>query len=227
MTEDSRKIVIVGAGEFAQIAYEYFTHDSPHKIAAFSVEREFLKEERLFDLPVIPFENLEEDYSPSEYSVFVAVTYTGLNRVRRRLFEEAKRKGFKPVSYVSSKAFIWHNVEVGDNSFIFENNVLQHMVKIGNNVVLWSGNHVGHRTVVRDHCYISSHCVLSGYCDIGESCFLGVNSCLNDRIKIAEDCIIGSGAVVIRDTEPGRVYVGNPAKPIDKSSYASFGVEKA
>ena len=31
---------------------------------------------------------------------------------------------------------MWHNVEVGENSFIFENNVVQHRVRIGNNVIL-------------------------------------------------------------------------------------------
>ena len=39
-----RKLIIVGAGETAQIAYEYFTHDSPHTVAAFAVEGAHLKE---------------------------------------------------------------------------------------------------------------------------------------------------------------------------------------
>jgi len=224
MNEKKRKIVIVGAGEFAQIAYEYFTHDSQYEVVAFSAERKFIEKNDLLGLPVVPFEELEKLYSPKDYDVYIAVTYTQLNRIRTRLYREAKAKGFLPVSYVSSRAFVWHNVEVGENSFIFENNVLQHMVRIGNNVVLWSGNHLGHRTVIRDNVYVSSHCVISGYCDIGESCFLGVNSTYNDRVKVAKDCIIGSGAVVIKDTEPGKVYVGSPAKPLDKSSYQAFEV---
>jgi len=226
VTRKTDKIVIIGAGEFAQIAYEYFTHDSPYEVVAFSVEKNFLDKTELFGLPVVPFENLEDQYGPSEYRVYVAVTYTQLNRVRTRLYNEAKKKGYEFVSYVSSRAFVWHNVEIGGNCFIFENNVIQHMVKIGNNVILWSGNHVGHRTVIRDNVYVSSHCVISGYCDIGENCFLGVNSCYNDQIKVGKDCIIGSGAVVVKNTEDRKVYVGNPAKPIDKDSFACFGVKE-
>jgi len=225
MMKKKGKIVIIGAGEFAQIAYEYFTHDSPYEVVAFSAEKKFIDKNELLGLPVVSFEELERSYSPKDYGVYVAVTYTQLNRVRTRLYKAAKAKGYLPVSYVSSKAFVWHNVDIGENSFVFENNVLQHMVKIGNNVVLWSGNHVGHRTVIRDNVYVSSHCVISGYCDIGESCFLGVNSTYNDRVKVAKDCIIGSGALVIRDTEPGKVYVGSPAKALDKSSYQSFDVK--
>jgi sugar O-acyltransferase (sialic acid O-acetyltransferase NeuD family) len=226
MMKKEGKIVIIGAGEFAQIAYEYFTHDSPYEVVAFSAEKRFIDKNELLGLPVVPFEELEQFYSPKDYGVYVAVTYTQLNRVRTRLYRAAKAKGYLPVSYVSSKAFVWHNVDIGENSFVFENNVLQHMVKIGNNVVLWSGNHVGHRTVIRDNVYVSSHCVISGYCDIGESCFLGVNSTYNDRVKVAKDCIIGSGTLVIRDTEPGKVYVGSPAKASEKSSYQAFQVKE-
>jgi sugar O-acyltransferase (sialic acid O-acetyltransferase NeuD family) len=220
------KLIIVGAGEFAQIAYEYFTYDSPYEVAAFSVEESFIKEKELFGLPVIPFEELENLYDPSKYKVFVAVTYTQLNRVRTRLYQEAKQKGFSAISYVSSKAFVWRNVKIGENCFIFENNVIQYHTQIGNNVIIWSGNHIGHRTQIRDNCYIASHAVISGYCEIGENCFLGVNCSLNDRIKIAKDCIIGNGAVVIKDTEEGKVYVGNPARPTDKSSFAAFKVNE-
>jgi sugar O-acyltransferase (sialic acid O-acetyltransferase NeuD family) len=226
MMKDGR-LIIIGDGETAQIAYEYFTHDSPCEVVAFSVEKEFLREKELFGLPVVPFEHLETLYDPAEYRVYVAISYTQLNRVRTRLYREAKRKGFLAASYVSSRAFVWRNVTIGDNCFIFEHNVLQHRVRVGNNVVLWSGNHLGHRSVIGDNCYVSSHVVISGYCEIGEYCFLGVNCCLADHVRIAKDCIIGAGAVIIKDTEPGKVYVGNPARPLDKSSYAAFGVKAA
>jgi carbonic anhydrase/acetyltransferase-like protein (isoleucine patch superfamily) len=88
--------------------------------------------------------------------------------------------------------------------------------------VLWSGNHVGHRTVIEDHVFVSSHAVISGYCHIGEGSFIGVNATFNDHVKIAPYNVIGAGALVTRDTEPGRVYVGSPAKPVPNRT--SFGV---
>lgn len=100
------------------------------------------------------------------------------------------------------------------------------LLKIGNNVILWSGSTVGHRTIIEDNAFISLDVAISGYCTIGENCFLGVNSSIADNMKIARDCIIGAGAVVITDTEEGKVYVGNPAKPTKRSSYTTFGVEE-
>ncbi|HVG28830.1 MAG TPA: acetyltransferase [Pyrinomonadaceae bacterium] len=225
MADSADKIVIVGDGETAELAYEYFTHDSPHEVVAFAVEREYKKKEELSGLPVVAFEEVEALYPPAAHRAFVAVSYTKLNRVRARLFADAKRKGYRLTSYVSSRAFVWHNVEIGENCFIFENNVVQYAVKIGDNVVLWSGNHVGHQTVIRDNVFISSHVVVSGYCEVGENCFLGVNSSVANNVKIAKDCLIGMGAVIHKDTEEGKVYVGNPGKPI-KDSFAVYGLRE-
>lgn len=219
-----KKLVIVGTGETAEIAYEYFTYDSSYEVVAFSINQEYLKEETFYGQPVIPLEDLERSFPPSEYEVYVAASYVKLNRTRAKLYNVVKAKGYTCANYVSSKAFVWRNVVLGENVFIFENNVLQHHVRVGNNVLLWSGNHIGHRTVIKDHVYLSSHCVISGICEIGEYSFLGVNCTINDNLKIAKDNIIGSGSLVVKNTEEAKVMVGAPARPALKSSYDAFNV---
>ena len=220
-------LVIVGDGETAELAYEYFTYDSNFKVVAFSVEKAYLTKDCLFGLPVLPFENIECLYDPGKYEMFIAVSFIGLNRVRFRLYNIAKSKGYKLASYVSSKAFVWRNVTIGDNCFILENNILQYNVKIGNNVILWSGNHVGHRSIISDNCFIASQVTISGYCEVGENSFVGVNACIAPTVKIAKDCVIGAGAVVLQSTFAGLVYVGNPAHPLpNKTSFQSFNVNE-
>ena len=141
----NKKLIIVGSGEFAEIAFEYFMLDSDYEVEGFAVEKHFLTKDELFGRKIIAFEDISKIYSPDEYYVFVAITYNQLNRVRRRLYRECKKMGYKCASYVSTKAFVWHNAVIGENTFIFENNTIQYHVQIGNNVVLWSGNHIGHR----------------------------------------------------------------------------------
>jgi sugar O-acyltransferase (sialic acid O-acetyltransferase NeuD family) len=222
---EQQRIVIVGAGEQGEIAYEYFTHDSPHEVVGFAVEPRFRGEqEELFGLPVFDLPELVERFPPAEFTAFVAVSSTHLNRVRARLYRQVKDLGYDCASYVSSHAFVWRDVEIGENSFIFENNVLQYGVKVGDNVILWSGNHVGHQTAIADDVFISSHVVISGFCKIGRSCFLGVNSTFGDGIDVGEDCVVGAGAVVVKDTEPRGVYVGNPARRLEHESYKAFNV---
>lgn len=225
MDKNGQQLVLVGDGESAEIAYEYFTYDSPWTVVAFAVEQKFRTRDQLFDLPVIDLAELPARFPADRFSAHVALSSTHLNRPRKRLYQHVKGLGYTLPSYVSTRAFVWRNVQIGDNTFIFENNVLQYHVRVGSNVVLWSGNHVGHRTVIRDHTFVSSHCVISGFCDIGESSFLGVNSTFGDHVAIPKDTVVGAGALLHKSqTEPGRVWVGNPAKPMEKSAYDAFGV---
>src|SRR4029079_7225030 len=122
--------------------------------------------------------------------------------------EAAKAKGYAPASYVSSRAFVWRNVELGEHCFVFENNVVQPFVKLGSNVVLWSGNHIGHHSRIGDHCFVSSHVVVSGFVEIGKSCFLGVNSTFANNLKMGDDCLVGAGALVLGDVGDGETVVG-------------------
>jgi len=201
-----RKIVIVGTGNISDVAYEFIRHDSPYEVVAFGAERDRLTSRTHKGLPLLPFEEIEEVYPPDQFGMFVSIGYGKLNGIRKRLCDEARRKGYDLVSYVSSQAFIWHNVEIGDNAFILENNVIQPFCKIGNGVTLWSGNHVGHGTRIRDYCYIASHVVVSGFVDIGESCFVGVNATFADNIKVGKNCLVGAGAMILRSTEESKVF---------------------
>lgn len=220
---DQRKLVIVGDSAFAEIAYEYFTHDSSYKVVAFAVEREFKRRDSLFGLPVVALEDVEARYSPAEHAFYAALVYTGMNRLRTRLMQAMKAKGYAPASYVSSRAFVWPNVTLGEHAFIFEDNTLQPFVTVGDNVVLWSGNHIGHHSTVGDNCFISSHVVVSGFCTIGKNCFIGVNATFANNLTVADDCLIGAGTLVARDVAADTVVKGSLSQGAP-GARAKFGV---
>lgn len=194
-----KKLIIFGLEDFAQIVYEYFTHDSDYEVVAFSANRDYISKDKLMNLPIIPFEEIEKIYSNEDHYIYVAVTYGKLNDVRELVCAQAKNKGYKLASYVSSKSFIWRNVDLGEHVFIFENNVIQPFVKIGDNVVLWSGNHIGHHSKISNNCFVSSHVVVSGWCDIGENCFIGVNTTIANNVKIGNRCWISHASVVSKN----------------------------
>jgi len=226
MQNKSEKIVVVGDSTIAEVAYEYFTYDSPYQVVAFTLDQQFIKRESLFGLPIVPFETVQDSYPPAEFKIFVAVGYGKLNRLRTRFYGQAKAKGYDLVSYISSKAFVWRNVEVGDNCFIFEHNVIQPFVKIGNNVTLWSGNHIGHHSVVKDHCFIASQVVISGAVEVGESCFIGVNATVANNVIISKNCFLGAGVIILKDTEENRVFASEMTAPKDVSSLKVFRISE-
>lgn len=221
MTKLGKKVVIFGVLDTAELAHWYLENDSPYSVAAFTVNKEYLKENTFKKLPVVPFEELEQHYPPSEYRLFVPMTGVKMNTLRKKIYEEGKAKGYEYVSYISSKATVCDN-EIGENCFILEDNTLQPFTKIGNNVVMWSGNHIGHHGVIEDHVFFTSHVVLSGHCHVKERAWFGVNATIRDYTTIGEGSLIAMGALITKDTEDNGLYIGAPAKKQEHTALETY-----
>jgi sugar O-acyltransferase (sialic acid O-acetyltransferase NeuD family) len=219
-----RKLILIGDSLFAEIAHEYFEHDSDYEVVAFSVEEAFRTRETFRGLPVIPFEVLAEELDPGSHSVYAALTYGQMNRVRGRLAAEAKAKGYALASYISSRAFVWRNVEFGEHCFIFEDNTLQPFVSVGDNCVMWSGNHIGHHSTIGDNVFIASHAVISGSVRIGDNSFIGVNATIVNDIEIGRDCWLGPHVVVTRSVEDETFLKPVRSEKREGSTLEMFGV---
>lgn len=203
-----KPLVIFGYGDIAELAHYYFSADSDYDVVAFTVDAGYIKECSFVGLPVVPFEDIVQFYPPCENDLFVALSYSKLNAVRKEKFLAAKTKGYELASYISSRATVLNGGGIGNNCFILEDNTVQPFVRIGDNVTLWSGNHVGHHSVIGDHTFIASHVVISGGVEIGEQCFIGVNATFRDHIKIGSRCVIGAGALMLSDADSAGVYSG-------------------
>jgi sugar O-acyltransferase (sialic acid O-acetyltransferase NeuD family) len=205
------KIIIFGTQDFAQLAHFYLTRDGQHEIAAFTVNQQYITDSSFMDLPIVPFESLETSHPPKHFQIFAPLSPSKMNTVRQGVYEQIKVKGYQFISYISPQA-TYYDTPIGENCFIFENNVIQPFTTIGNNVIMWSGNHLGHHSSIADHCFIASHAVISGHVTIEQNCFIGVNATLNNGITIAKNSFIGAGALVAASTHEFGVYPGTPAE---------------
>jgi len=212
------KLIIFGTGDIAQIAKYYFEIDSEHEVVAFTVDRAFVTNESFEGKPVIAFEDITQLYPIDEFKMFIALSYSNLNKIRETKYYESKQKGYELVSYISSKCSYMTQYQCGDNCFIFEDNTIQPFVKIGNNVTLWSGNHIGHHSILHDHLFISSHVVVSGHCIISSNSFIGVNSTIGHQVTIASENIIGAGSIITKSTDIGDVFVPARSVKLEKKS---------
>ncbi len=213
-----KPVVIFGLGSYAQVAKVYLEADSPHQVTAFTAHGEYIQSDSLWGAPVIPFEEILETHSPDDYQMLVAMGAAEMNQRRANIYQTCKSMGYEFISYVNSKAIQWGEVQVGENSFIFEANVLQPFVSIGNNTVLWSGNHIGHHSTIGNHVFIASHAVISGHCKIDDNCFVGVNATFVDGITIAPYTLVGAGAFITKNTESEGAYIGQRAEKAKRKS---------
>ncbi len=190
------KLIIVGIGETADIAYEHFTADQGFEIVAFAVNQKYKTASMYKSMPLLALEELQNYYSSNQCKVFVAMSSGRLNRDRQKVYEAVKQLGYSCVSYISPRAFIASTATIGENCFIFENNSIQHGVDIGNNVVIWSNSCIAHQTKIHDHVFIAPSCTICGYCEVKNNTFLGANSTLADHTKVGADCFVGMGCII-------------------------------
>ena len=203
----SRKLVIFGTRQIAEVLGWYFAHDSDYEIVAYTVDAEFLPGGEFQGRPVVAFAEVAREFPPHEHAMFIALSYAKMNSIRAAKYAAAKALGYQLASHVSPRASAWEGLPLGDNSFIMEHNVVQPFSRIGSNTFLWAGNHIGHHATIGDHCFLASHIVVSGATAIGDRCFIGVNATLRDGITVAERCLIGAGALIMADTQPEQVFL--------------------
>ena len=218
----TKSAVIFGVGSLAEVVRFYLEHDSDYRVAGFTASDDRIEADEFGGLPVVPFSRVTEKFASADHEMFVAVGYAKLNRVRERICNEARAKGYRLLSYVSSRASSWGDTKLGDNVFVFEDNTIQPFVSIGDGTILWSGNHIGHHSTIGPYCFITSHVVVSGHCRVGARCFLGVNATIADSTAIADDNLIGPGSLIQKDTEPGAAYIAERTQKYPKPSSRFF-----
>jgi sugar O-acyltransferase (sialic acid O-acetyltransferase NeuD family) len=195
----TQQIIVFGTGEIAELADFYFTQDSEFEVAGFTVDGAYLKQTEFCGRPVVPFERVGEQFPPERFGIFIAVSYAKLNAVRAEKVAAGKAKGYRVVSYLSSRATIFPGFEPKENCFILEDNTIQPFASVGANVTLWSGNHIGHHSIIEDDVFLASHVVVSGGVRIGQRSFVGVNVTIRDHVTIGKKCVLGAGALVLED----------------------------
>ncbi len=212
------KVIIFGTSDNAELAKYYFDNDSDLEVIAFVVDGKYKQEDTFCNLPVVTFEKVKEQFSPSDYLMFITIGYTDMNSAREEKYNQAKKLGYQLANYISSKATVLTD-DIGDNNFILEDNTIQPFVKIGNNNVIWSGNHIGHHGTIGNHCFITSQVTISGRVEVSDNCFLGVNSTFRDHIKIAYKTLVGAHAWISKDTQEYDVFVPQSTKLFPKKSH--------
>lgn len=208
------KVIIFGLEQISEIAHYYLINESDHEVVAFCVNEVDLPIEKKFNnLPIVSFESIDDMYSRNDYEFFAPLSSEKMNTVRERVYNSIKEKGYKMISFISSKSIVYTN-DIGENCFIQAGNVIQPFTKIGNNVMLWSGNLIAHHSEVKDHVTFASHVAVAANCYIGENSYLGTNSTVRDGIRVAKGTLVGLATAITKNTEEWSVYMGNPAKKI-------------
>ena len=116
-----------------------------------------------------------------------------------------------PASAVSSRARLGRGVVINPGV------VIGGGVLIGDHVMLCPGCILGHESSIGDYSILAPGAVISGLVEVESSCYIGAGGHHPPELQVGTRSLIGMGAVVVRDVEPGATLVGNPARPLRRA----------
>lgn len=212
------KVILFGNQSIARETFYCLKYHSDYEVVGFTVDREYLEADSLFQLPVIPFDDVETVFPPDKHKMLIAIGYVQNNKIRQDRYFRSKEMGYQLINFISPKAIIYPETRLGDNCFIGHCTAISATAKVGNNVIIETGCTIGHDVIVGDHCFFSAGVLVAGGVSIGSNSYLGVNSTIRNRVSIGKECVIGAGAIILEDTEDRSVYLGEPATLLPISS---------
>lgn len=150
-------------------------------------------------------------YTPGPNDVFVCSIGNPVSRlaVCRRL--EARGFEFAIVKHPTS--VVGSRCKIGPGSVLCPYTIVTVDVTIGRHCHLNLHTTIGHDTVLGDGVTMSPHADINGCVTVGEGVFLGSGSGVIPGVTLHDRCVLGAGAVAVRDIPEGVTAVGIPAKP--------------
>jgi sugar O-acyltransferase (sialic acid O-acetyltransferase NeuD family) len=214
----NKDIIIFGTGKIADVIQFYMREESGMPVKAFTVDEKYITEPQFNGLPVVPFENIEAQYPPDKYAVFVAVGYHDLNAVRAQKIKEVEAKGYELISYIHPDSSVPKDLVHGKNCFIMNNVCIHPRVTLGDDVFVWSGAMIGHHSKIGNDVWLTSSCNLSGNVSVGNNVFVAVNATVGHSVTIGNGCFLGANTLVIKSLEDDKVVITESSKPIKLNS---------
>ena len=206
-----KKLLICGAGAIAEAITYFLQRDSEYEVAAYCCDADFLQSDSFCGKPLLSAESAVIEYSPTDYEMFVALGYQGMNGFRADKVKWARTQGYGLVSYRSPN--VPGDYNLGENSIVMDGSVIQPRVSLGHNVFVWGGSMIGHHTVIGDHCWLTGGCAIGGLVSMGERCFVGLNATVGHEISIGNQCMLGANTLVNRSIGDEVVLVDRDTEP--------------
>lgn len=203
----NKKVIIVGAGGHAKVVADIILQNGDEIIGfldGINPTGSFIEYPKL---------GSQSDFKKYMDAFFVVAI--GDPHVREKIVHQMN--GVKWYTAIHPSAQISTvDVSIGAGTVVMANAIISSGAKIGRHCILNSACIVEHDNILEDYVHISVGAKMAGTVKVGTRTLIGIGATVSNKIIIEKDCIIGAGAVVVKNINQSGVYVGVPATKLDK-----------
>lgn len=205
------KSVIIGAGTYGEV-YLAYLKEAGIDIVGFLDDNPRFHHQKVRDVPVLgPVSMLET----LKESLDVEAVYCplGNNKLRVKFLSYARQLGYCIPNYIHPSVIISEDVTIGSGCYILLGTTIMPYTVLKDYVMISMGVHVAHHNVLEEGTFLSTGCNFGASIVAHKYAYCGISSTIMTGIhELGENCLIGAGAVVVKDVEPNAIMAGVPAK---------------
>lgn len=205
------KSIIIGAGTYGEV-YLAYLNEAGVEVLGFLDDNTDLCGRMIKGVPVLGGTELLKSLKET-LQIEAVYCPIGNNQLRVSFLSRAKELGYKTPNYIHPTAILSPNISVGEGVYILLNTSIMPYVTIGNYVMISMNANIAHHSILEEGTFISTG-VNFGASIIAHKCsYIGISATVMTGIEsLGENCLIGAGAVVIKDVPTKAVVAGIPAK---------------
>lgn len=206
-----KKIILIGGGGHCKSCIDVIESTNEYEIVGIVDSIDKIGQ-KVFNYEIIGSDDdLHALREECDYAL-ITVGQIKSSKLRKKLFESAKKIGFRLPSIIASTAHVSKYSKIGEGTIIMHQVMINANVEIGTNCIINSKALIEHDSKVGNHCHISTSSILNGDVTVGDECFVGSNTTFVNGKSIKDSICIGINSVVNKNLVEEGVYVGNPVR---------------
>lgn len=208
------KSVIIGAGTYGEVYLKYL-QDTGVDVVGFLDDNVKYANAEIKGIPVLGGISLLDSLKETD-AIEAVYCPLGNNKLRVKFLNKASELGYKTPNYIHPTVNIAPEVNISNKGvYILQGcNVMPYVV-IDDYVMISAGANIIHHSHLNKGVFISNGVSLGANVIASDYAYVGMGSTVMTGVNVlGEDCLIGAGAVVIRDVPDYAVVAGVPAKVI-------------
>lgn len=205
------KSVIIGAGTYGQV-YCAYLQEMGANVVGFLDDNEKLWNTFVLGIPVLGGTDLLEKQRTTR--MFEAVYCPiGNNRLRVHFLKCAEQLGYEIPNYIHPTVTLSPHVKIGKGVYILLGTTIMPYTQIDNYVMISMGVHLAHHSYLAKGTFLSTGVNFGASISTGECAYVGISATIMTGLHtLGKDCLVGAGAVVVKDVPDKAVVAGVPAR---------------
>ena len=203
--------IIIGAGTYGEVYLAYLQEANVDVIGFVDDDPKFIGKS-VRGCPVLGGVDSLKTIK-DQYQIEAVYCPLGNNNLRTKFLKMAQAIGYKTPNYIHPSVIISPHVEIGNGVYILLGSKIMPYTKIEDYVMISMNVNVAHHCVLQEGTFLSTGVNFGASITANCNSYVGIGATVMTGLhSLGKDCLIGAGAVVIRDVPDYAVMAGVPAK---------------